>query len=469
MGDYVKNTSETRKQPGQIVKGFKSNKPGTYGPDTVTRSYFGRSDYLYNVLNGSKNPNWKYQILHDVNASTVMHAEQNGLRYFGLRSGYAFAKVRKTVNGGWTENSQEIPYGLAQVGPPGYASMSTLVDTAMNQAITRMVRRIRSVQTAFQGGVYTGEALEAIRMLTGSAKNVISRYEDYVGRLDATFRRMSRARHRGVPGQLDSALRSTIADQWLLLQLGCKPLYGDIQSAAEAVAKANVDYDTRDSVFVRSKGVAKASSLVDLGTGFKDQFFYPGPPVIKVDYCLRDDYEAVVYLWGKAQAIRTGATGVDQWLGIGPQDWLPTLWELIPYSWLADYFTNIGDVVSGASLFDSGVAWLWQTVVTQRTRRFDRSALDTNYFMTQNPVSSGYFNHETRFVPPTVEAYYKSVDRQSHGKDLTPRLSFELPGVQGWKKWLNIAALTRNSAVALRSLNNARFPTRRRGPVRNYL
>jgi hypothetical protein len=62
----------------------------------------------------------------------------------------------------------------------------------------------------------------------------------------------------------------------------------------------------------------------------------------------------------------------DTRLGISPRDWIPTAWNLLPLSFVADYFVNIGDCLSAAGVLKSGLKVL---VLTTRTkRRYEASA-----------------------------------------------------------------------------------------------
>lgn len=57
-------------------------------------------------------------------------------------------------------------------------------------------------------------------------------------------------------------------------------------------------------------------------------------------------------------------------LGFEPASWLPAAWEILPYSWAIDYFTNLDAVINAAvtcSLYESYYAWITTSTETVTT------------------------------------------------------------------------------------------------------
>jgi hypothetical protein len=44
-------------------------------------------------------------------------------------------------------------------------------------------------------------------------------------------------------------------------------------------------------------------------------------------------------------------------VGLHPSNWLPTAWELLPYSFVYDYFANIGDIINAATVQQSDMTF----------------------------------------------------------------------------------------------------------------
>lgn len=113
--------------------------------------------------------------------------------------------------------------------------------------------------------------------------------------------------------------------------------------------------------------------------------------------------------------------------GIMPSQFLPTVWELIPYSWLVDYFTNMGDIVAAACRNYGDLSWYSGTanshIRNSRTAKF----LDVNSNMTLQGS-----------LPCFDEWLLKEVSR-SGTKPSTPPFQFDVPNTVA--KWLNVGFL----------------------------
>jgi hypothetical protein len=115
-------------------------------------------------------------------------------------------------------------------------------------------------------------------------------------------------------------------------------------------------------------------------------------------------------------------------VGFDVSNWLPTVWELIPYSFLVDYFVNIGEIVSAATLNSSSVLWTNKTV----THRVSYRALRWE-------ANSKPYSNNVATVPGKAKSHLKTVTRYpNYAGAMVPTLTFSLPGLG---QALNIAAL----------------------------
>jgi hypothetical protein len=116
-------------------------------------------------------------------------------------------------------------------------------------------------------------------------------------------------------------------------------------------------------------------------------------------------------------------------IGFDLSSWAPTLWELIPYSFLIDYFTNVGDVIRGWSHLGVRLAWCNRT----SRKTFTKTAWS-------GPKQS---HPADAFAPARFVCTKVRVSRESYSGTTVPKLTLEVPGL-GSLKWLNIAALVAN-------------------------
>jgi hypothetical protein len=122
-------------------------------------------------------------------------------------------------------------------------------------------------------------------------------------------------------------------------------------------------------------------------------------------------------------------------LGFDPSSFLPTVWELIPYSFLIDYFTNIGDVIEGWSQLGINLAWCNRT--TKKSLVVKSSSFSNKLISKQ---LTG-LNYEAVSFEPSLGVVEKSVvSRAQFNGVRNPGLIFRMPSF-GSQKWLNIAAL----------------------------
>ena len=120
--------------------------------------------------------------------------------------------------------------------------------------------------------------------------------------------------------------------------------------------------------------------------------------------------------------------------GFTIDSWAPTAWELLPWSFLIDYFTNIGDVISAGTVSRSSLAWSRRTQVTYQI--VDMVARG-NEAKCKAWLGSYFLSAEM----PDVRGRYvrRRVLREPTTSLGIPTLSFEIPGLP--TQWANMTAL----------------------------
>jgi hypothetical protein len=121
-----------------------------------------------------------------------------------------------------------------------------------------------------------------------------------------------------------------------------------------------------------------------------------------------------------------------RYFGLDLSSFVPTVWELIPYSFLVDYFANIDDIISAATLNRSTIRWLAKTEVQILQAEF--SSFNLAAFPSNLGSSSGYV-----IMPGHAISKRVIVNRAAYTGSLVPTLEFTIPGFG--TKWINMAAL----------------------------
>lgn len=393
------------------------------GQVTVTHdAYPYNSDTRYDtsrsVTKDITHRDWRKLIRTGSNATTSLSGNIDKLH---VSPGYVFSRKRQNAVGqlprAVTETTCEG--GLILVGKPtGVGSVSTVV--ADNKAKAAFISRCRSLQTSFQGMQFLGEGRETLHMLRGNVKDVKKlsmRYLNDVKRLVKGY-----SNRTSFSRDLDK-IRRIIGNRYLEWTFGMKPLYHDMVSIGEAVARMSLN-PPKDFKLVSA--TASDKSYVESGL----TTWIPAG-TLRIVSSTRSGSAAIVTYRGVVGAGLNSEFNAQN-IGFTPSMFVPTLWELLPYSWLADYVTNIGQIIDAVSFNRSSLRWVSRTIVQQKTNRL--ASFDCW------DSATGYTNEVLSVLKPSVSWDCRLVSRSTYGGSLVPDFRFTLDNLN-WHKGLNIAAV----------------------------
>jgi hypothetical protein len=367
-------------------------------------------------------PGWRRRIQRGENATTFLQGSIDQVKYV---PGYAFrylydksvdiapdfGQSRWESTGPLFSSSGSVP---SSVGNP-------LKIEANNEALRKFVTKVNELQSAFKGGVFVGELRESLDLLLHPAKNLRKRVDQYVKDARRNFRRS-----RGTPKVKKRILRDT----WLEWSFGVQPLISDVKSGFEGLMLLNEEINEYASGLGR-RIITTVSEESDQGVNSNVlSWTYQGRGIS--DYSIR--------YFGKVDV----ATNPGGWryasdvFGFRWQEFVPTVWELIPYSFLVDYFTNIGDIITAYSTCRSALKWV------ARTEREELS-LEFAGFKLNKLLLAQYQIRDEFFRPPQYKRSTKTVLRSTYIGALIPQFEIQLPGYG--LKWLNIAALGKSRSI----------------------
>jgi len=332
----------------------------------------------------------------------------------------------------WQYKYTNPPIGRVQLKLDGYLlylGVPTfnfgMADThANNQALTRYFSNLSKVETSFKGMVAAGELAESLRMIKHPAMALRRGVGEYL-RFVKRHRNMSTKRAR----------IKAVADTWLEYSFGWLPLINDIDGAISAFYAS----DGVKAIFEMVKGSGRERSSqqslasdLDVGAGYK------------FAYDVTSEEEVFVQYYGIYQSHGNGVPNSHTY-GFRPSEFVPTLWELIPYSFLVDYFTNIGDIVSSWSYRFIGPSWTAKLVrreALQKTSNFNyRFTGDTNTY-----------DHGTTSSNPGYLLLKKvAFTRNPSVEPGVPSFELQCPGMGS--QWANLVALGVSLASARKALS----------------
>lgn len=316
---------------------------------------------------------------------------------------------------------------------------------ANNAASVAFLRDLIEIQQAFSGGLFLGELRETIRMIKSPAKALRKGIDDYlsaakklqkkarVPKTAANMRSVSTNSNsqiaRGTKKRIDSA-NEAIHGTLLEYNFGWQPFINDLNDIALALADNLPRYEVK---YVRARGT-------NITRERQPWNHYASIIGLKGEYEVAQQ-TSVVYR-GAVKCERMTLADDMAYFGFNIEDFIPTLWELLPYSFLIDYFTNIGDFLTALSWQRAGLAWSNKTVRILHRNKVLSCVVDQDHLDSW----STYQPSVTKFVPQKMTLSSKVVNRASYTGDFIPEIVFQIPGV-GDNKWINIRSLisARNS------------------------
>lgn len=422
--------SSTRKKRISVYKKFLQQEFNNSPVGPIMSLDFSSDMTLNRTRTGSPNPKWRSQIFRGENATTPFSASETIATYSSMDFDISYSNP-----------SQSFPYLIRQWGETGPGTgvgeltgyPSFLDDGANskadNEARQKFYKRAANSQRYLQAGVFLGELKQTLRLIRNPALAARKVLEKLVRAAELYPRRFKTSGTSTTLHRI-SELRKLLADSWLEFSFGWKPLASDVNAGFQLLS----DFSKRMNYeFVHIVGVGEetVNTLVDVT--------HVTPSVHKPFSVLQTRQQSSHVLIKYYGRIKLDVPDIaDGWLqsglGLTKFDIVPTAWELIPWSFFVDYFTNIGDVIQAYSYPKAKIAWVSKVIVRERGR-------ETHW--SYDPVSSktqiGSSLKSISVSPSSVfVSKERTVIRTTRTNVLPPDVAIELPGF-GQK--FNIAAL----------------------------
>jgi hypothetical protein len=375
---------------------------------------------------GISNPSWRAQIASGACATTPLTASKLTGRVtaspFHLRTQHnTNPLIRSEYFGMWC---------------PNFNSPSTSfedVEKADNAALMDYYKKLRNKQRSIQSGVVIGELLETIHMIRHAAltgRKLAGKYIKDVSLVET--KRGLRSGPMRKSKYKPKNIMNRIGDLWLEFAFGWTPTVSDVQKGAEALARIHLK---AEKLTLPVSAWAVRTSRASPATGTST---IPGSPLRLLTFT-SETREAKVKYYGRVKVGVPGTPNVNAAaiLGLTISDFVPTLYELVPYTWLIDYFSNLGDVIDALCFPRSDIVW---TTRTQRQRIERKVMMTLDYARTNDAIGLTHHLQDVRFGCATTVSERSQMSRAKLSSVPIPSLQFELPFPNLWKD-LNLAAL----------------------------
>jgi hypothetical protein len=296
---------------------------------------------------------------------------------------------------------------------PAAPSAAPSVEASSKAASAFLKSYLRESNT-WRGGNTIAEFAETVRMIASPIRSLFSRTETFVGRVGRL-----RKVYRRDPIDYGKAL----GDAWLGYHLGISPLMGDLHDAQAAMQALSEGL----SGGVTTKRIIGTGQVQTLEGRLLNE------PIPGFDYTIRDRetvlYQMVRYL-GAMKCQPPGFAAISEEFGIGFSDIIPAVWEAIPWSFIVDYFVNVGEVLDSYKLAWVRFGWLQTTV---RNRRVNQ------YWPLREYSTSSTRDYLVSVQGGQCQTQVTSITRSPQGSPPFPDFQFKIPGTQ--VQIGNIAAL----------------------------
>jgi len=235
-------------------------------------------------------------------------------------------------------------------------------------------------------------------------------------------------------------MQDAVGGTWLEFAFGWTPLIKDIDDGITALYTS----DVVKPLFEMARGFG----MVEEGSIF-DSHVSSILPNTTLRGETWEERRKIVKLYGIHRSFGNGVDNLHHY-GFRPSEFVPTIWELIPYSFLVDYFTNIGKILESWSYRFIQPSFLTKTVVDEKERYL------RNFTWSRANIA-GWTEETSTFQPGTYRVCNRVVGRTPSIPLSTPSLELKVPG--RWFQWANLGALalqSRHTSSALNSVIDAR-------------
>lgn len=221
--------------------------------------------------------------------------------------------------------------------------------------------------------------------------------------------------------------RKMLAETWLEYTFGWQPLMADIASAAKAYSWLKSKNQT-----ARIFGKGQSSSTPDqIITPFSWINYCHGRIFDSKSTTAEIRFKGVIKI-PYTDINTTTASEILRLSGFQLSEFVPALWELLPWSFVIDYFTNIGDILNSIHGLQAEYVWWTRSDLIKSTHTYDFQVneallkLNTAILSWQVTAMPGSWN----------QTWYNRIARPNLA---LPGLRLQLPA-SGFQ-WANLLAL----------------------------
>jgi hypothetical protein len=310
---------------------------------------------------GEKVPDWREKVRTGKDASSAFSSDRSRLE--GLKPVSAYH--RATVPGSPGSGQQQQWYDGFPINiPTTVAHLLPDQATAEADALSRIYKKLNAQLSHLAGASSAAEFLDVLHQFGHPFQSIVDLTNRRLNKLELAARGL-----RGSTVFRKIKWSEIVASTWLEYAFGLAPLISDTRKAAEALARWQ--FETTDDFHRRDKVVGRGQSVKSTST---TSYTVLGNTWIECRITSRTTTtRKVQYVAGVGSSLEADFGSNDrllQLLGFKPQDWIPAAWEVVPWSWLVDYFTNVSNILDAAATSTADVLWCCKTVTDETVKEY---------------------------------------------------------------------------------------------------
>lgn len=296
--------------------------------------------------NGGYLPDWKERLKSHQNATTSLTGTVKEVVWEP-----GFSQVTKIV--GVVPNKVETTdqtFGRHTAFPGNtdwqFFNPTNSASAADARARAKALAKARDKLREFSGGPFVGELRQVVQLIHSPAYALRNGLDAYVSTVKKAVARDWRNKR--------SVIKKRAADAWLTTVFGIQPLLKDLDDGCKALA----NFTTYRQDYAKYGAEAEEEFLQLLQT-----IQYAPISGAKINITRRVVENQSVRYYGQVRIQSQFPTGnIDHnQFGLGLDEFLPTMYEMCPWSWLLDYVSNLGDIINAASFPYCHLAWMSKT------------------------------------------------------------------------------------------------------------
>jgi hypothetical protein len=347
-----------------------------------------------------------------------------------------------TSTGGVITNYAPIALGgyYFDFGVANLQHLGSTPASAEAKALSKLYQKIREESYGTNGLLFLGELRETIHLLRNPFEAIRTGVQRYLSvlkseraHIQSTLRKRRGESNQSFYQRKIDALVKAMAGSWLALQFGVKPLLSDVKEIAETAIDLLTEPGNRKRVRGKSPVTEYASSN-DTYTGVYSWLN------VRQTWSKRTECR-VRYVAGLSHTLAGPDSGLRNAVsayGFQWQNFIPTAYELLPWSFLIDYFVNAGAILEAACTDTSAVRWACRSETQETDISVKETYVPVKFAPAAYPTVAS--NGITGRNQSARTVRHLTVLRTRIEELPLPPIVVSIPGIDS-DKWKNMAAL----------------------------